>query len=102
VVRAHVAAKKAGIRVIVGCRLELRRLPLLAYPTDKAAYARLSGLLSTGNLRAEKGQCHLYKADVLAHAEGLQLIAIAPLSLNEAFDFDHTFPSELAQYREMF
>ena len=103
VVRAHVAAKKAGIRVIVGCRLELLDgPPLLAYPTDKAAYARLSGLLSTGNLRAEKGQCHLYKADVLAHAEGLQLIAIAPLSLNEAFDFDHTFPSELAQYREMF
>ena len=68
IVRAHVAAKKAGIRLIIGCRLELLDgPPLLAYPTNKEAYAKLSGLLSTGNMRAEKGQCHLYKADVYKH-----------------------------------
>ncbi len=46
IVRAHVAAKKAGIRLIVGCRLDLQDGPsLLAYPMNKSGYARLSNLL---------------------------------------------------------
>jgi len=101
VVRAHVAAKKAGIRLIVGCRLELLDgPPLLAYPTDKEAYARLSGLLSAGNLRAEKGQCHIYKADVYKHSEGIKFIALPPLSLNEAFDFEDNYKTVLREYRD--
>ncbi|AWA30752.1 error-prone DNA polymerase [Flavobacterium magnum] len=101
VVRAHVAAKKEEIRLIIGCHLELLDgSPLLAYPTDKDAYARLSGLLSAGNLRAEKGECHLYKADVYQYAEGLKFIALAPLSLNEHFDFDDIFKSTLQEYHE--
>jgi error-prone DNA polymerase len=100
VVRMHVAAKKAGLRLIIGCRLELLDgSPLLAYPTDKDAYARLSKLLSTGNLRAEKGQCHLYKSDVFEYAEGLKFISIPPLSLNATFDFDDEFKSVLREYR---
>src|SRR4051812_33905325 len=63
VVRAYAAAKKSGIRFIVGCRLDLLDGPsLLAYPTNKKAYAQLSNLLTVGNTRAEKGECHLYKA----------------------------------------
>ncbi len=101
IVRAHVAAKKAGIRLIVGCRLELLDgPPLLAYPVDKDAYARLSGLLSIGNLRAEKGQCHLYKADVFQYAEGMRFIALPPLSLNEAFDFDDGYKVALREYHD--
>ncbi|WP_297332262.1 error-prone DNA polymerase [Flavobacterium sp.] len=100
IVRAHVAAKKAGIRLIIGCRLDLLDgPPLLAYPTDKEAYARLSGLLSTGNLRTEKGQCLLYKADVYASSKGIKFIAIPPLSLNEAFDFDDGYKAALREYR---
>ena len=101
VVRAYVAAKKAGIRLIIGCRLELLDgPPLLAYPTDKDAYARLSGLLSKGNLRAEKGQCHLYKADVYHFADGLRFIALPPLSLNEDFDFEDSYKIALREYRD--
>ena len=60
VVRAHVAAKEAGLRLIVGARLDLEDAPsLLCYPTDRAAYGRLCRLLSLGQGRAEKGQCHL-------------------------------------------
>lgn len=100
VVRAHVAAKKAGIRVIVGSRLDLiDGPPLLAYPTDKASYARLSGLLSIGNGRTQKGQCHLYKTDVYQYAQGLKFIAIAPASLDESFNFDPEFKSALEEYR---
>lgn len=101
IVRAHVAAKDEGIRLIVGCRLELLDgPPLLAYPTDKEAYARLSGLLSKGNLRAEKGECHLYKADVYAHAHGMKFIAIPPFSLNDTFDLDESFKNSLREYRD--
>src|SRR5712671_2729796 len=64
IIRAHAAAKKSGIRVIVGCCLDLLDgLSLLAYPTNKSAYSQLCNLLTAGNLRAEKGECHLYKAD---------------------------------------
>ncbi|HEX2682795.1 MAG TPA: PHP domain-containing protein, partial [Ferruginibacter sp.] len=65
IVRAHAAAKKIGIRIIVGCRLDLLDgISLLAYPTNKTAYSQLSNLLTLGNRRAEKGACHLYKKDV--------------------------------------
>lgn len=104
VVRAHVAARKSesDIRLIIGCHLELLDgPPLLAFPTDKDAYARLSGLLSEGNLRAEKGECHLYTADVYRYAEGMKFIAIAPSTLNSAFDFDPDFKSALAGYRNV-
>src|SRR5215213_3528278 len=58
IVRAHAEAKKKNIRLIPGCRLDLLDGPsLLAYPTDRNAYARLSTLLTKGNLRAEKGEC---------------------------------------------
>src|SRR5437868_7361139 len=61
-VRGHVAAKEKEIRIIPGCRLDLLDGPsLLAYPVNKNAYAQLSLLLTVGNLRAEKGDCHLYK-----------------------------------------
>jgi len=100
IVRAHVAAKKVGIRLIIACHLKLiDGPPLLAYPVDREAYARLSGLLSIGNLRTEKGQCHLYKSDVFGCAEGIKFIALAPFSLNESFDFDATFKSALSEYR---
>lgn len=100
IVRAHVAARGENIRIIPACHLELLDgPPLLAYPTDRAAYARLSTLLSEGNLRAEKGQCHLYKADVYRYAEGMKFIAIAPINLNSDFDFDLEFKRALKSYR---
>jgi len=103
IVRAHAAAKKAGIRIIVGCRLELLDgSPLLAYPTDMNAYSRLSNLLTTGNLRAEKGECFLYKEDVYKSCEGIKFIAIAPGTLNKEFDFDESFRNQLEEYRQAF
>ena len=56
IARAHQRAEEAGIRLVVGCRLDLRDgLPVLVYPTDRAAYARLCRLLSIGKGRAGKG-----------------------------------------------
>src|ERR1044072_6951481 len=65
IVRAHVTAKEKGIRFIPACRLDLLDGPsLLAYPTDKAAYGRLSALLTKGNLRAGQGTCHICRSAV--------------------------------------
>src|SRR5262249_7248728 len=101
IVRAHKAAKAKGISIIPACRLDLLDGPsLLAYPTDKAAYARLSGMLSEGNLRTEKGQCHLYKTDIFRHAQGMKFIAVPPSSLTSDYELPPSFLSDLKQYKQ--
>ena len=92
VVRAHVAAEKLGLRIVPGARLALRDsgTELAVYPTSRAAWGRLTQLLSLGKMRAAKGGCDLALADALAHAEGLLAVAIRPEpgtigALREAF-----------------
>jgi len=127
VVRAHVAARNAGIRLVVGARLDLglgllgdgaaihphptlphqgggrlrtggrhcapsplvgegwgaeTSLNLLCYPTDRAAYGRLSRLLTLGRRRAPKGECWLSLDDVLAHDEGQIFIVLPPVQFD--------------------
>ena len=61
----------------MGCRLDLRDgPPVLVYPTDRAAYARLCRLLSIGKGRAGKGACDLGWQDLAAHGEGLVAILL--------------------------
>jgi error-prone DNA polymerase len=87
VVRAHVAAKEAGIRLVVGARLDLEDAPsLLCLPTDRAAYGRLARLISLGRRRAPKGECRLALADVFAAGEGQILVALAPPRPDPAAD----------------
>ena len=101
IVRAHSAARGKDIRIIPACRLNLLDGPsLLAYPMDKAAYARLSALLTEGNFRTEKGQCHLYKADVYRHAKGILFIAVPPTTLNATFEIEPAFKQALNEYRQ--
>ena len=60
IVRAHEAAKATGVRLIVGCRLDLTDgTSLLVYPTDRPAYGRLCRMLSLGKQRSGKGKCNL-------------------------------------------
>ncbi|HEX6913619.1 MAG TPA: error-prone DNA polymerase, partial [Chitinophagaceae bacterium] len=94
---------KPGMRIIPGCHLELLDGPaLLCYPCSIKGYAQLCNLLTLGNSRAEKGDCHLYKADVYAHSDDAMLVVIPPASLNEGFDFDASFTSSLSDYRQVF
>jgi error-prone DNA polymerase len=77
VVRAHEAAKATGVRLIVGCRLDLEcGTSLLIYPTDRAAYGHLCRLLTVGKARAGKGACHLGWADVEEWNAGLLAILL--------------------------
>ncbi|MBC7938031.1 MAG: error-prone DNA polymerase [Rhizobacter sp.] len=103
IVRAHAAAKQHGIKVIIGCRLDLLDgLSLLAYPTNKKAYAQLCNLLTLGNLRAEKGACNLYKADVYAFKDDMKFIVIPPQELNAFFEFEASFSIALQEYKNIF
>jgi error-prone DNA polymerase len=94
VVRGHVMAKqlaedakkekekpaekrenKPTIRYVVGCRLSFRdgTPDIVAWPTDRTAWGRLCRLLTSGNRRAPKGECHLDLADLLQWGEGMIL-----------------------------
>jgi error-prone DNA polymerase len=77
--RAHQAAKTAGIRLVIGVRLDLGDgTSLLAYPEDRAAYGRLTRLLTLGKRRAPKGECRLDYADLVAHGEGQIVVVLMP------------------------
>ena len=79
VVRAHLAAREAGLKLLVGARLVPVDGPeVIAYPMDRAAYGRLSRLLSEGKLKAGKGECYLEMRDILGASEGQILIVLPP------------------------
>ncbi len=82
VVRALVAAEQFSqlgvpIRMIAGCRLDLvDGSSVLVWPEDRAAWSRLTRLLTLGKARAdaqkgEKGRCFLHWDDLAGAAEGL-------------------------------
>jgi error-prone DNA polymerase len=87
-VRAHLAAKEHGLKLLVGCRLDLVcGLSLLCYPTDRAAYGQLSTLLSEGKMGdVPKGECHITLDAVKARAEGQIFIALPPPEPDAAFE----------------
>ena len=92
VVRAHVAvrelaeaAKDAGtepppFKLAVGARLVFAdgSPDVIAYPATRTGWGRLTRLLTTGNRRAEKGNCILNLSDLIDHADGLLLIHMPP------------------------
>jgi error-prone DNA polymerase len=88
IVRAHHAAKEVGLRLVIGCRLDLRDgTSLLAFPKDRIAYGRLTRLLTLGKRRAPKGECHLDYADVVAHGDGQIIVVLPPETAEMAADF---------------
>jgi DNA polymerase III alpha subunit len=72
IVRAHTAAKEAGLKLLIGAELHpVDAAPLVVWATDRPSYGRLARLLTIGRRRAEKGHCRLTLDDLAAHAEGL-------------------------------
>ena len=77
IARAHARAAEAGMRLVVGCRLDLQDSPpVLAYPVDRAGYARLCRLLTLGKGRAGKGGCDLAWVDLVGHGDGLVVVLL--------------------------
>jgi error-prone DNA polymerase len=80
VVRAHLAKREKQLspRYHPGARLVFAdgTPDILAYPRDRAGWGRLTRLLTLGNRRGRKGQCILTIDDLIAHAFGLELVAM--------------------------
>ena len=66
------------LKVVVGARLVFAdgTPDILAYPQDRAAWGRLTRLLTLGKRRADKGDCILHLPDLLDHIAGLNLIVM--------------------------
>ena len=90
VVRAHVALREAmtdpaggkevsgDFKLIVGARLGFAdgTPDIIVYPTTRTGWGRLTRLLTTGNLRATKGNCTLYFDDLIAVLVDMALIVM--------------------------
>ena len=82
VIRAHLAARGAGLRLLPGCRLTLRDgSALLAYPRNRAGWAGLCQLLTLGHHRGERDVFLLGWEDLVAAAPDLLLILLPPEDL---------------------
>ena len=96
IVRAHEAAKVTGVRLVVGCRLDLADgASVLVYPTDRPAYARLCRLLSLGKKRGGKAKCILAWEDLAAAAEGMMAVLVPDVA-------DDVCALSLRRMREIF
>jgi error-prone DNA polymerase len=85
IVRCHQAAKKAKMKYIIGCRLELQCRPLaekpeqdycltvLVYPQSLSSYGRLCELLTLGKRKTDKDNCLLILEDFLAGRGGRKI-----------------------------
>nr|WP_269245256.1 PHP domain-containing protein [Rhizobium sp. AG207R] len=96
IVRALEASRATGLRLVVGCRLDLADgMSILVYPMDRAAYSRLTRLLTLGKGRGGKANCILHLDDVALYAEGLIGILVPDLA-------DETCALQLRKLAEIF
>lgn len=81
IVRALEASRATGIRLVVGCRIDLvDGTSILVYPTNRAAYSRLTRLLTLGKARGGKANCILAFDDLKLYADGLIGILVPDLA----------------------
>ena len=117
VVRAHTAAKQVGLKLLIGAEISLVDAPsVVLLATDRAAYGRLSRLITVGRRAAPKGECRLTFDDLAAHSQGLivgildaprlaNLPTAAPVNGASPIRLHEEGPRELAavnRYRELF
>ncbi|MEZ5556502.1 error-prone DNA polymerase [Haliea sp.] len=75
VVKAHIAARQAGIQLIIGSELNLvEGLQLVALAPSRAAYSELSGLISLARRRSPKGEYRVALRDVIFHLKRCLII----------------------------
>lgn len=102
IVRAYAAAKESGLKLLYGAEIvPTDGSPVVLLATDRAAYGRLSRLLTLGRRRTTKGECELTVADIGEHHPGL-LATVVPSQENDP----RWQPCELAAavhtYRDIF
>lgn len=97
VVRAHVAAKQIGLKLLIGAEITpVDAPPVVLLATDRSAYGRLSRLITRGHRNADKGSCRLTFADVAEHAGGLIACVVSRDGGGDREEF------ALPRYRDLF
>jgi len=93
VVRVHVAAKAAGLKLLIGAEITPVEAPsVVLLAQNRTGYARLSTLITVGRRKAPKGKCRLTMDDVAQYSEGL-IACIVSANQDDA---------SLNTYREIF
>ncbi len=95
VVRAHVAAKELGMKLIVGTEIVLvDGLKLVLLAATRTGYETMCELITLGRRAAEKGEYRLRREDVPLAAEGLLALWIPgePIDPGEARWVAQNFP----------
>ncbi len=88
-VRAHIAAKEVGLKLLIGTEIRLADGPKLIFiaPTRRA-YGQMCALISLGRSLAAKGSYHLTQADVdEAVPECFALLLIGPETTDREADW---------------
>ena len=91
-VRCWLASKATKVRLLPGCRLDLSSgESLLVYPQDRAAWSRLTRLLSSSRPQEKvqgkwlgKSECVISWEDVAAHSQGMIAALVSDCSNEEA------------------
>ena len=96
IVRAHVAAKEKGFKLVVGSEFLLQDgLKLVLLAPDRRAYGALAALITTARRRARKGAYSLSRGDLEVHSEDGLLLLWVPgerSSLDDALWIRERFP----------
>ncbi len=96
VVRAHLAAREAGLKSVIGSEFTLADgLKLVLYATDRATYGDLAQLITRGRRNATKGSYALTRDNVVALAPRCLALWVPPMGEPTAADarwFADTFP----------
>jgi error-prone DNA polymerase len=93
VVRAHVAAKEAGLKLLIGAEITpIHTSPVLLWAMNRQGYAHLTRLITRGRRAAPKGECYCRFDDLADLADNL----LAGVLLSDASADD------LARYRDLF
>ncbi|MCA9043972.1 MAG: PHP domain-containing protein, partial [Planctomycetaceae bacterium] len=97
VVRAHAAAKDAGLKLLIGAEMTPQDAPpVVLWATNRNGYGELCHLITKGRRRAPKGDCQLTFDDIAQHDTDL-LAGVLPPVYAEQIDV-----ARLHQYRELF
>ncbi|MFO1019848.1 MAG: error-prone DNA polymerase [Planctomycetales bacterium] len=94
VVRAHVAAKQVGLKLLIGSEVfPIDAPPVILWAKSRSGYGQLCRLLTKGRRNAPKGECRLACRDIADHhGELLAGVLLTP----------ETDSNSLASYREIF
>ncbi|WP_375759270.1 error-prone DNA polymerase [Corallococcus exercitus] len=93
VVKAHLAAKEHGVKLLLGAELTLEDgPPVVVYAKDAGGYANLCRLVSHGRMTHPKGEAGLPWRKVAEHASGLLALLPGPAPLEAVAPLAEAFP----------